>query len=75
MDVKILSKLVKLINPKTFYEYEFNDIKENKTGKDWIGTFTSSRKQLTNENGQILIQHFTKPLKESQPKNLNNKKE
>jgi hypothetical protein len=72
MDVKLLSKLVKLINPKTLYEFEFNDIKETKTGKDWIGTFVSSNKNITNENGQILIQHFTQPLEESHILNQQN---
>lgn len=69
MDIKILSELVKLINPKAFYEFEFNGIKENKTGKDWIGTFISSK--INNEGGQILIEHFKNPIiEESQPINF-----
>lgn len=68
MDVIILSKLVKSINPNKLYEYEFNNLKETKTGKDWIGTFVSSRNRITNEDADILIKNFTKPLEESQIK-------
>lgn len=74
MDVLFLSKLVKAINPNKLYEYEFNDIKETKTGKDWIGTFVSSRNRITNKDTNTLIEHFTKPLEESQIKKSNKNK-
>lgn len=74
MDVLFLSKLVKAINPNKLYEYEFNDIKETKTGKDWIGTFVSSKNRITNKDTNTLIEHFTKPLEESQIKKSNKNK-
>ena len=73
MDAKILSQLVKSINPNKVYSYEFNEVKETKTGKDWIGSFISANRQLSNKTGQTLIKHFSEPLEESQTKVLKSK--
>lgn len=61
MKLEILSKLIKLINPSKIYTYEFNEILETKTGKDWRGTFISESKQITDSDGQKLIEHFETP--------------
>lgn len=73
MDAKILSQLVKSINPNKVYDYEFNEVRETKTGKDWIGTFISEKRQLSTADGNILIKHFSEIIEESQPKNLKSK--
>ena len=73
MELKVLEKLVKIINPKTVNTNEYNEVTETKTGKDWIASFISARKQISDSDAQILIEHFSKPLKESQTKNLKTK--
>ena len=76
MELNILSVLVKSINPKLIYEFEFIEgVKETKTGKDWIGHFISEKRNIDNENGQRLIEHFKSPLKENHNKQIKNKKE
>lgn len=76
MEINILSVLAKSINPNLVYEFEFIEgVLETKTGKDWIGHFTSARKQITNEDGYKLIEHFKSPEKESHNKPIKNKKE
>ena len=58
MDIGILLKLKKSINPTLVYEYKFNGKKETKLGLDWIGHFISVKRQLTNEEGLKLIKYF-----------------
>lgn len=66
MDIGILLKLKKSINPTLVYEYKFNSKKETKLGLDWIGHFISVKRQLTNEEGLKLIKYFSSPDKENQ---------
>ena len=73
MDVNILSKLVKTINPKLIYEYELIEgTVETKTGKDWIGHLLSIKKDIPNEEGLKLIEYFKTPEKENH-KQIKNK--
>lgn len=65
LNINILSQLVKSINPNHQYEYEFNEVKSIKSGKDWIGTFISSKNSISNEDGLKLVEHFKTPEKET----------
>ena len=66
MDIVLLSKLIQSIKPSVIYEFEFpNGTLETKSGIDWRGTFQSLNRQITNKDGQKLIDFFTTPIKEA----------